>query len=272
MNKIFKRNPKNILILLAASALVFTMLSCSDKKPRVKRSDASGDETVVEDPSKDVVVVQNNQNPANGSTSTASSNAAAKSKTSANVFEGTWDVDLNGTFANWTFGYASKSQSGDKLEGKVTDGGSGVIGDYVVLPNHTVELNIYSSSTSLIVPYKVSNGGTQIEISDGTTKVILTKGKTNTTAQNDGNTLASKGWSNVTNSSDIFNFTSVQKSSAGWTGAYARGSDYGTFSMTPGKITLNSQFNGSVNSYRYKLRSNSVLDLTDSRGNTESFN
>lgn len=266
--KLYKKL-QHILILLAFLGLLIPMFSCSEKKPRVKRSDASGDETVVEEPSKDVVVVQNNQTAASGASSAKTANRTTSQKSSSsNPFEGTWDVDLNGTFANWSFSYASKN--GDKLEGKITDASNSVIGDYTVLPNKTLELNIYAAGVNGIVAYKVSSGGNQIEVDNG--NVILTKGKTNTTIQNDGNLLASKGWSNITNSNDIINFTSLNQSSAGWTGAYARGADYGTFSMTPGKITLQSQFNGSVNSYSYKFRNNSVLDLTDSRGNTESFN
>lgn len=270
----YNRKLQNILILLAVLAILIPMSGCAgEKKPRVKRSDAT-DETVAEEPSKDVVVVQNNTNPTNpansSTTSTSPQNSpnSSSTKTPANVFEGTWDVDNNGQFGNWNFSYASKNA--DRLEGKITDGSSSVIGNYTVFPNKTVEMNF--GNTSLIVPYKISNGGNQIEVSDGTTKVILTKGKSNTTIQNDGNILGSKGWSNVTNANDILNFTSVKKSSAGWTGAYARGTDYGTFSMTPGKITLKSQQNGSVDTYSYKLRNNSVLDLTDSNGNTESFN
>lgn len=270
MDKKASTRLQRIFMMLAALALCVSALSCSSKQPRVKRTDPSNG-SVVEEDSKDVVVIQNNQT-TNSAAPTTKGSTQRNPSTSANPFEGTWDVDINGSFANWTFGYASKSQSGDKLEGKITDGGSAVIGDYVVLPNGTVELNIYASGIGIIVPYRISNSGNKIEINDGTTKVFLTKGKTNTTIQNDGNVLASKGWSNVTNSSDIINFTSVNQSSAGWTGAYARGSDYGTFSMTAGKITLNSQFNGSVNSFKYTIRNSNILDLTDSRGNTETFN
>ncbi len=260
----------NILILLLVSALSVSLWGCADKKPRVKRADASGDETVVEEQSKDVVVVQSNSGTSTAGVPSQKPTQKTTAAQSSNPFEGSWDVDLNGTFANWSFGYASKN--GEKLEGKITDNSGSVIGDYTVLPNKTVELNIYSAGVNAIVGYKVSNGGNQIQIDDGSNKVSLTKGKTNSTIQNDGSVLASKGWSNITNSSDIIKFTSLNQSSAGWTGSYARGSDYGTFKMTAGKITLNSQSNGSVNSYSYKIRGNSVLDLTDSKGNTESFN
>lgn len=278
-----KNNQKlqHIFILLAVLALLISMIGCaSEKKPRVKRSDASSDETVGEEPSKDVVVVQNNPTPTNptptnsansSTTSTSPQNSPSTSspKTPANVFQGVWDVDANGTFGNWNFNYASKNV--DKLEGKITDGAGSIIGNYTVFPNNTVEINV--GSVSLIVPYKVSNGGNKIEISDANSKVILTKGNSNSTIQNDGITLNSKGgWSNVTDPNDILSFTSVKKSSAGWTGAYARGTDHGTFSMKPGKITFTSQQNGSVDTFSYKLRNNNVLDLTDSKGNTESFN
>lgn len=268
---------RHILILLAVLGLLIPMFSCSEKKPRVKRSDASGDETVVEEPSKDVVVVQNNStqnNPTNGSTtgtSPKSNTSSPTTKASANVFEGTWDVDVNGTFGNWNFSYASKNV--DKLEGKITDGSSSIIGNYTVFPNKTVEINV--GSTSLIVPYKISNGGNQIEVSDGTTKVILTKGKTNTTIQNDGNILAAKIWRNINNPSEQIEFLSVRKSSSGWNGTITliggSASTSGTFSLTPGKLTTT--IAGSVDTYSYKLRNNnSTLDLTDSSGNTETYN
>ncbi len=117
-----KQTLQRILVLLAALALAVSVMSCSDKKPRVKRSDAT-DDTVVEEPSKDVVIAQGNQ-PTNAGTGTATT---AAPKTSANPFEGTWDVDANGSFFNWSFGYASKN--GEKLEGKITDGSGAVIGD-----------------------------------------------------------------------------------------------------------------------------------------------
>ena len=69
--------------------MVIPMLSCSDKKPRVKRGDPT-DDTVVEEPSKDVVIAQGDK-PANPGTTTA-----AAPKTSANPFEGTWDVNVSG--------------------------------------------------------------------------------------------------------------------------------------------------------------------------------
>ncbi len=254
-----------MLVLLAALAFAVSILGCGDKKPRVKRGDAT-DDTVVEEPSKDVVIAQGNQ-PVNSGTTTAT---APKS---SNPFEGTWDVNVNGNFANWSFGYASKA--GDKLEGKITDGSNAVIGDYVVFPNKTVELNVHASGVNAILPFKVSNGGNQIVIDDGGTKVTLTKGKSNTTAQNDGNILASHIWTNINNPGDQIEFMSVRKSSSGWNGAVNRvsggGSAGGTFSITPGKLTIT--ISGSVDSFTYRLRnSGSTLDLTDSNGNTETYN
>ncbi len=263
MNKLMLRRA---LVLLAVLAFAISMLGCSDKKPRVKRGDST-DDTVVEEPSKDVVIAQGNQ-PANAGTATA-----AAPKTSANPFEGTWDVNSSGSFFNWTFGYATKKDQ--KLEGKITDASSAVIGDYVVLPNKTIELNVYAASVNAIVAYKVSNGGNQIVIDDGSTKITMTKGKTNTTAQNDGNVLASHIWTNIHNRGQQLEFMSVRKSSSGWNGAInlynGASSGSGTFALTPGKLTIT--VSGSVDSFTYKLRnSGATLDVTDSSGNTETYN
>ena len=264
MNIINEQMLKRTMILLAALALLLPMLSCSDKKPRVKRGDAT-DDTVVEEPSKDVVIAQ-------GNPSSASPATAAAPKASTNPFDGTWDVNVNGNFANWTFGYASKNAG--KLEGKVTDGSGSVIGDYVVLPNKTIELYLSASGVNAILPYKVSNNGGQIEIDDGTTKIVLTKGRSNTTAQNDGSILASHIWTNINNPGDQIEFMSVRKSNSGWNGAVnvfsGGGSVGGTFSLTPGKLTTT--ISGSVDTFTYRLRNNgSTLDLTDSSGNTETY-
>ena len=253
------------LFLFAGLALVVSMSNCSDKKPRVKRADAT-DETVVEDPSKDVVIAQNNQ------AANANTNAVAAAN-SSNPFEGTWDVDANGSFFNWSFGYASKN--GDKLEGKITDGSGAVIGDYVVFPNKTVELNVHAASVNSIVSFKVSNGGNQITIDDGGTKVSMTKGKSNTTAQNDGSVLASHIWTNINNPGDQREFMSVRKSSSGWNGDIniwsGGGFTSGTFSLTPGKLTIT--VSGSVDKFTYRLRNNNTtLDLTDPNGNMETYN
>lgn len=254
------------LVLLVALALALSMLGCGDKKPRVKRGDST-DDTVVEEPSKDVVIAQGNQ-PANSGTATA-----AAPKASANPFEGTWDVNVSGSFFNWTFGYATKKDQ--KLEGKITDASNAVVGEYIVLPNKTVELIVYAASLNSIVPYKVSNSGNQIDIDDGPTKVTMTKGKTQTTTQNDGNVLASHTWTNISNPGHQFQFTSVRKSSSGWNGAYNEihpggRTDSGTFSLTPGKITLT--MSGNVDVFTYKLRlGNTILDVTDSSGNTNTF-
>lgn len=256
-----KQMLKRVLILLTALAFVVTMLGCSEKKARVKRSDPAED-TVVEEPSKDVVVTQGNQ-----TANSAATNAAAPK--SSNPFEGTWDVNANGNFANWTFGFASKN--GQKLEGKITDGSNAVIGDYIVLPNMTIELNVHAAGVNAIVPFKVSSNGNKIEIDDGGTKVTLTKGKTNTTAQNDGNILASHIWTNINNSGEKLEFMSVRKSNSGWNGAINLvGGGSGTFSLTPGKLTIT--VSGSVDIYKYRLRNgNSILDLTDASGNTETY-
>ncbi len=266
---------QSFLVLIFLSALLISAAGCTkEKKARVDRSNPS-DDSMVEDQSKqDVVVTSGSSTTSSGGTTSGktSSSTASTAKSSANPFEGTWDVNVSGSFANWTFGYASKSTGGDKLEGKITDSSSSVIGEYTVLPNKTVELNIYSGSSINIVPYKISNGGNQIEVNDGTTKVVLTKGKTNTTIQNDGNILASHGtWTNITNPSDQIQFSSVRKSGSGWNGSVATGSGSGTFSLTPGKIAFT--IAGSVDTFTYKLRnSNSILDLTDSSGNTETYN
>ncbi len=256
---------RRALVLLAAFAFVVSMLGCGEKKARVKRGDST-DDTIVEEPSKDVVITQGTQ-PANAGTATA-----AAPKSSANPFEGTWDVNVSGSFFNWTFGYATKKDQ--KLEGKITDASSAVIGDYVVFPNKTIELNVYAASINAIVPYKVSNSGNQIDIDDGPTKVTMTKGKTNTTAQNDGNILASHIWTNINNPAEQLEFMSVRKSSSGWNGAinvYGARAGSGTFSLTPGKLTIT--ISGSVDSYTYKLRnSGATLDVTDSGGNTETYN
>ena len=261
-----KTNDKNVmrnfLLSLLAFAIVLPLTGCpGEKKQRASRSDPASD-TMTEENSKDVVVLQNN--PAGNST------APAKS---SNPFEGTWDVNSSGSFFNWTFGYATKKDQ--KFEGKITDASSAVIGDYVVLPNKTIELKVYAASINAIVAYKVSNGGNQIEMDDGPTKVTMTKGKTNTTIQNDGNILASRTWTNIANPSHQFQFTSVRKSSSGWNGAYNEihpggRIDSGTFSLTPGKLTLT--VSGNVDVFTYKLRlGNSVLDVTDSSGNTNTF-
>ncbi|MCC6825128.1 MAG: hypothetical protein IT172_05210 [Acidobacteria bacterium] len=223
---------------------------------------------MTEESSKDVVVLQNDTAANTGAP--AANTATANAKTS-NPFEGTWDVDVNGIFANWTFSYASKKD--DKLEGKITDGGGSVIGDYVVFPNKTIQLNV--PGVNAIVSYKVSSGGSKIEINDGSTKAILTRGKTNTTAQNDGNILASHIWTNINDPSDRIEFLSVRKSSSGWNGAInltgSSGNASGTFALTPGKIKLT--ISGSVDVFTYKLRNNdTTLDLTDSRGNTVTYN
>lgn len=230
-----------------------------EKKARTSRSDPASDQ-MTEESSKDVVVLQNN--------STGNSAAPAAAKTS-NPFEGTWDVDVNGSFQNWTFSYASKKD--DKFEGKITDGSGSVIGDYVVFPNKTIQLNV--PGVNAIIGFKVSSG--RIEIDDGTNKAILTKGKTNTTVQNDGNILASHIWTNINNPSDQIEFLSVRKSNSGWNGGInfigGSGGASGTFSITPGKITIT--VSGSVDVFTYRLRNNgTTLDLTDSNGNTETFN
>ncbi|MBK7392829.1 MAG: hypothetical protein IPI64_05935 [Chloracidobacterium sp.] len=255
---------QHFLFLLLAFAIALPLTGCAgEKKQRSSRSDPASD-TMTEESSKDVVVLQGNQ--ANNSA------APAAAATNSNPFEGTWDVNSSGSFFNWTFGYATKKDQ--KLEGKITDASSSVVGDYVVFPNKTIELNVYAASLNAIVAYKVSNGGNQIDIDDGPTKVTMTKGKTNTTAQNDGNVLASHIWTNVTNPGEQLEFLGVRKSSAGWNGAVnvfsGGGSGNGTFSLTPGKLTIT--VSGSVDSYKYKLRnSNTLLDLTDSSGNTETY-
>ncbi len=255
---------QHFLFLLLALAIVLPLTGCAgEKKQRSSRSDPASD-SMTEESSKDVVVLQGNQ--ANNSA------APAAAATNSNPFEGTWDVNVSGSFFNWTFAYATKKDQ--KLEGKITDASSAVVGDYVVLPNKTIELNVYAAGLNAIVAYKVSNGGNQIDIDDGPTKVTMTKGKTNTTAQNDGNVLASHIWTNVTNPGEQLEFLGVRKSSSGWNGAVnvfsGGGSGNGTFSLTPGKLTIT--VSGSVDSYKYKLRnSNTLLDLTDSSGNTETY-
>jgi hypothetical protein len=255
---------QHFLFLLLAFAIALPLTGCAgEKKQRSSRSDPASD-SMTEESSKDVVVLQGNQ--ANNAA------APAAAATSSNPFEGTWDVNSSGSFFNWTFGYATKKDQ--KLEGKITDASSSVVGDYVVFPNKTIELNVYAASLNAIVAYKVSNSGNQIDIDDGPTKVTMTKGKTNTTAQNDGNVLASHIWTNVTNPGEQLEFLGVRKSSAGWNGAVnvfsGGGSGNGTFSLTPGKLTIT--VSGSVDSYKYKLRnSNTLLDLTDSSGNTETY-
>lgn len=255
---------RSFLLLLLAIAIVLPLTGCSgEKRSRTSRSDPASD-SMTEESSKDVVVLQNN------STGNSAAPAPASAKTS-NPFEGTWDVDVNGSFANWSFSYASKKD--DKLEGKITDGSNSVIGDYLVFPNKTIQLN--AGGVNSIVGFKVLNGGNKIEIDDGGTKVILTKGKTNTTAQNDGNVLAAHIWTNINNPSDQIEFMSVRKSNSGWNGAInfigGSGGASGTFSLTPGKLTIT--VSGSVDVYTYRLRNNyTTLDLTDSKGNTETFN
>ncbi len=255
---------RNFLFLLLAFAIVLPLTGCpGEKKSRTSRSDPASD-PMTEESSKDVVVLQNN--PAGNSAAPAATSA----KTS-NPFEGTWDVDVNGSFANWSFSYASKKD--DKFEGKITDGSNSVIGDYVVFPNKTIQLN--AAGVNAILAYKVTGGGSKIEIDDNGTKVILTKGKSNTTAQNDGNILASHIWTNINNPSDQIEFMSVRKSNSGWNGAVnfigGSGGASGTFSLTPGKMTIT--VSGSVDVYTYRLRNNgTILDLTDSKGNTETFN
>lgn len=251
---------RSFLYLLLAFAIVLPLTGCpGEKKARTSRSDPASDQ-MTEESSKDVVVLQNN--PASGTA------APAAAKTS-NPFEGTWDVDVNGSFQNWTFSYASKKD--DKFEGKITDGSGSVIGDYVVFPNKTIQLNV--PGVNAIIGFKVSSG--RIEIDDGTNKAILTKGKTNTTVQNDGNILASHIWTNINNPSDQIEFLSVRKSNSGWNGGInfigGSGGASGTFSITPGKITIT--VSGSVDVFTYRLRNNgTTLDLTDSNGNTETFN
>ena len=267
MNTNYSKVLRHFLFLLLAFAIVLPMAACTEKKPRVSRSDASSD-TMTEEASKDVVVLQSN--PAGNSGAPATTTATAKS---SNAFEGTWDVDVNGNFHNWTFSYAISKDG--KLEGKITDGSNAVIGAYVVFPNKTIELN--AAGVNAILAYKVLSSGNRIEIDDNSTKVILTKGKTNTTAQNDGNILASRIWTNINNPSDRIEFLSVSKSASGWTGGInflgGSGSASGTFALTPGKITITNTSTGSVNVYSYKLRnSNNTLDLTDPRGSTETYN
>jgi hypothetical protein len=257
-----KKVMRNFLFVLLAFVIVLPLTGCpGEKKSRTSRSDPASD-TMTEESSKDVVVLQNN--PAGNSAAPAT--AAAKS---SNPFEGTWDVDVNGSFQNWTFSYASKKD--DKFEGKITDGSGSVIGDYVVFPNKTIQLNV--PGVNAIIGFKVSSG--RIEIDDGTNKAILTKGKTNTTVQNDGNILASHIWTNINNPSDQIEFLSVRKSDSGWNGGInfigGSGGASGTFSITPGKITIT--VSGSVDVFTYRLRNNgTTLDLTNSNGNTETFN
>ena len=257
----------NLLLLLLVFAAILPFTGCSgEKRQRTSRSDPASD-TMTEETSKDVVVLQNN--PA-GNSGAPAANAATATAKSSNPFEGTWDVDVNGSFANWSFSYAGKKD--DKFEGKITDGSGSIIGDYVVFPNKTIQLNV--PGVNAIVAYKVSGSG-RIEIDDGSTKAVLTKGKTNTTAQNDGNVLASRIWTNINNPSDRIEFLSVRKSSSGWNGAInflgGSGSASGTFALTPGKMTITMSV--SVDVYTYKLRNNnSTLDLTDARGGTETFN
>lgn len=257
----------NFLLLLLVFAAVLPFTGCAgEKRQRTSRSDPAAD-SMTEETSKDVVVLQNNSAPNSGA---PAANAATATAKSSNPFEGTWDVDVNGSFANWSFSYASKKD--DKFEGKITDGSGSIIGDYVVFPNKTIQLNV--PGVNAIVAYKVAGSG-RIEIDDGSTKAVLTKGKTNTTAQNDGNVLASRIWTNISNPSDRIEFLSVRKSSSGWNGAVnflgGSGSASGTFALTPGKMTIT--MSGSVDVYSYKLRNNAtILDLTDSRGSTETFN
>lgn len=265
MNTNNDRVLRHFLFLLLAFAVVLPIAGCTEKKPRVSRSDPSSD-AMTEESSKDVVVLQNNQ--ATNAGAPATTTATAKS---SNSFEGTWDVDVNGNFHNWTFSYATSKDG--KLEGKITDGSNAVIGTYIVFPNKTIELN--AGGVNAILAFKVLGGGNRIEIDDNSTKVILTKGKTNTTAQNDGSILASHIWTNVNNPSDRIEFMSVRKSSSGWNGDInllgGSGSANGTFSLTPGKLTMT--VSGSVDVFTYRLRNNNtILDLTDSRGTTETYN
>jgi hypothetical protein len=264
------RKFQNLLMLLFFLGLLIPMMSscAKEKKARVQRGDAASEDTMTEDTSQKEVVVVPQSDSSSGGQTAAKTTSSSSAKSSANPFEGTWDVNFGGTFTNWTFGYASKDK--DKLEGKITDSTSNVIGEYIVYPNKTVELTIYSASTPAIVPYKISNGGNQIEVNDGTTKVTLTKGKTNTTIQNDGTILASHGiWTNINNPSDQIQFSSVRKSSSGWNGNVSLTGGSGTFSLTPGKITF--RIAGGSDTYTYKLRnSNSTLDLTDASG-TETY-
>ncbi len=256
---------RQMLFLLAALAFVISMLGCSEKKARVKRGDST-DETVIEEPSKDVVIAQGNPSSASPATTSAP-------KASANPFEGTWDVNSSGSFFNWTFGYATKKDQ--KLEGKITDATSAVIGDYVVLPNKTIELNVYAASINAIVPYKVSNSGNQIDMDDGPTKVSMTKGKSNTTAQNDGNVLmGNPQWVNISDPNEGYQFKAVRKSSSGWNGEVdhwtSSGPSTGTFNINSGKITTT--IGGSVDVYKYRLQNGGVeLVLTDSSGNSKTF-
>ena len=258
---------RNLLFLLLVFAAILPFTGCAgEKRQRTSRSDPASD-PMTEEPSKDVVVLQNNSS----TTGAPAANAATATSKSSNPFEGTWDVDINGSFANWSFSYAGKKD--EKFEGKITDGSGSIIGDYVVFPNKTIQLNV--PGVSAIVSFKVSGGGSRIEIDDGSTKAVLTKGKTNTTAQNDGNVLASHTWRNINNPSERIEFLSVRKSSSGWNGAITlmggSASTSGTFALTPGKMTIT--ISGSVDAYTYKLRnSNTTLDLTDSRGNTETYN
>lgn len=258
---------RSFLFLILAFAVALPFTGCAgEKRQRTSRSDPSPD-TMTEESSKDVVVLQNNQG---GNSGAPAANAAAASSKTSNPFEGTWDVDVNGSFANWSFSYAGKKD--DKFEGKITDGSGSIIGDYVVFPNKTIQLNV--PGVNAIVSFKVM-GSSRIEIDDGATKAVLTKGKTNTTAQNDGNVLASRIWTNINNPSDRIEFLSVRKSSSGWNGAVnflgGSGSASGTFALTPGKMTIT--MSGSVDVYTYKLRNNNTtLDLTDARGSTDTFN
>lgn len=254
---------RHFLFILMAFAIALPLTGCSgEKRQRSSRSDPASD-SMTEESSKDVVVLQGNQ------ANNAAAPAAAATK--SNPFEGTWDVDVNGSFANWSFSYASKKD--EKFEGMITDGSGAVIGDYVVFPNKTIQLNV--PGVNAIVGFKVLGGGAKIEIDDGSTKAVLTKGKMNTTAQNDGNVLASHIWTNINNPSDQIEFMSVRKSSSGWNGAInfigGSGGASGTFALTPGKMTIT--ISGSVDVYTYRLRnSGTTLDLTDSKGNTETFN
>lgn len=97
---------------------------------------------MTEESSKDVAVLQ-------GTANNAAAPAAAA--TTSNPFEGTWDVNSSGSFFNWTFGYATKNDQ--KLKWKITDASSSVVGDYVVFPNKTIELNVYAASLNAIVAH-----------------------------------------------------------------------------------------------------------------------
>lgn len=275
MNKNCAEKLPQKLILLLILSLIITMFGCaSEKKPRVKRSDASSDETLVEENSKDVAVVQNN--PTNSiATSTKSGNSSSTSKSSANVFQGTWEKEEQGQpFRYEVFGPASKQ--GDVFTGRITDQRNVVVADYKVFNNSTIEiayLPAFYGGQTFTHSYKVSDGGNKITL-DASPPIIYTKGKSNTTIQTDAAKLANVTWNEAGNASKTLVFSGASQSGAGWTGTYAFMTnglvdDEGTFKLSKsGEITISSYSGGSDN-FKYSIRNNDkILDLSLPRKGT----